>query len=222
MTMKLSALALGLSLLPVALLAQTHAGGGSSGHNAPNCKWLAMKGISPDLSIADFLDDSLTGDWLNYDQAGVITIPGKMSIPIPKVPPEIITISERNGRYFARNLAGDAEIEIDAMIPEEQDWLLNTEPFRNPFGPISGIDPVVDLDRIRFETGCDLTDLPLLRGTGQWTAPQGYMDVTLYFLPTSDNDLHVVMIGDLRTAEGAAEVRRGYSMHRLEVEPIGD
>lgn len=218
--MKLSVLVVGLLLLPATLFAQTQAGSDPAGDKAPNCKWLAMQGITPDLNVTDFLDDSIIGDWMNYAQAGIITIPGKMTIAVPQVPPEIITISERNNRYFARNLSGDAEIELDALIPEEQDWLLNTEPARNPFGPVDGTDPVVDPGKIRFESGCDLTDLPLLRGQGQWTAPGGYMDVTLYFVPTSNNDLHVVMIGEMHTAEGGAEVRRGYSMHRLEALPL--
>jgi len=179
-----------------------------------------MQGITPDLNITDFLDDSITGDWMNYDQAGIITIPGKMTFRIPQVPPEVITISERNNRYFARNASGDAEIELSALIPEEQDWLLNTTPIRNPFGPVDGSGPVVNPDKIRLESGCDLTDLPLLKGQGQWSAPDGYMDVTLYFMPTSDNDLHVVMIGIMHTDEGTAEIRRGYSMHRLEVVPL--
>jgi len=204
-----------LSLMNVSLFAQGAFGSDPIKGINPNCKWSEMERLDSDLNIVDFLDQSVVGDWMNYDQAGYVLARGKPYF-LPKVPPEIITILERNGKYYARNLNGTAEVELRDYKGESPGEAFNGSPFGKP----GKGHAVVDLDRINFETGCDVSDLPLLIGTGQWTAPGGYMDVTLFFVPTGNNDLHVVMDGQGHTDKGDFIIRRGYSMHRLEVEPL--
>ena len=210
-----SILAFALLVFPIALFAQT----GSD--SAPNCKWAAMKGITPDLSVNDFLDTSITGDWMNYTKSGVIIVPSKnFSYPIPQVPPEVITILESNNRYYVRNMSGDAEIEIREFLGGEPAWVFDGAAYGGPFGEAGKDGAVIDLGLIEFQSGCELADLPLLIGTGTWKSAKGHMDVELYLIPVGENDLHVVMEGTGHSAEGAFIVRRGYSMHRLEAEPL--
>lgn len=206
-----------LSLMNVSLFTQSAFAADLSEVRSPNCMWSEMKRLDGDLNIVDFLDDSVVGDWINYDQAGYVLAGGKPFF-FPEVPPEVITILERNGRYYARNLSGSAEIEIRAFEGGEPDNAFDGSPFGKP----GTGQAVIDLGRISLESGCDLTDLPFLIGTGRWSVPEGYLDVTLFFVPTGENDLHVVMDGEGHTDQGNFTVRRGYAMHRLEVVPLTD
>ena len=215
--MKKSIFPIFISILQVSLFAPSAFGADPSEVKVPNCMWSEMKRVDSDLDIVDFLDSSVVGDWINYDQAGYVLAGGRPFF-LPEVPPEVITILERNGKYYARNLSGSAEIEIRAFEGGEPDNAFTGSPFGKP----GTGQAVVDLGRINLETGCDLSDLPLLIGTGKWSVPKGYMDVTLFFIPTGENDLHVVMDGEGHSDQGNFTVRRGYAMHRLEVLPLTD
>ena len=206
-----------LSLMNVSLFAQSAFGADPSELKNSNCMWSEMKRLDGDLDVVDFLDESVVGDWLNYDQSGYVLAGGKPFF-LPQVPPEVITIIEKNGMYYARNLNGSAEIEIREFKGGDPDNAFSGSPFGKP----GAGQAVVDLGRINLETGCDLSDLPLLIGTGRWAVPEGYMDITLFFVPTGDTNLHVVMDGQGHSDKGDFTVRRGYSMHRLELEPLTD
>lgn len=204
--MKHIILALVLTIFPASLFAQSE-------QATKNCKWPAMRGITPDLDIADFLGESIIGDWLNTDGKGFIATQG-MVFPIPESA-EVITIYEKNNGLYATNIHRSAIITlVEAGTPN---WSFDNN---DPVGKSE--TSVVDPDRIRFEVGCDVPDLPRLIGKGTWEAPKGDLQVTLYFIPITNDIMYVVMEGKGKGAGGKFYIRRGYKMKRMKVVPLTD
>lgn len=203
----------GACLVALALLLDSVSAG--VGEPVHNCAWNAYHAANPNKSVADFLEETIVGDWINAGGRGFLK-GGGMVFPIAASPTEVIRVFRKGDRLFARNQRGNAQVEL--FLAGDPQWTFDDN---DPLGDTA--TSVLSGSRIEQAAGCPITDLPRLLGKGKWVVPgQGFLDVTLFMIPVGPEQLNVLMEGTGVAAGTPVYIRRGYAMKSMRLVPLTD